>query len=190
MIILSGGAKGSDKLFGELQSKDGNFIECIAFSFTGHSAYSPVKGQVVKVPQKNLDSRLGEYREVCELLGKAESKKKFVANLMLRNMYQISNNKFKSQLVVAVAEIKDNQVQGGTGYAVGKAILSGVPVVVLNKTDNKWYFREKKSGIFRVLPKALDISGVKIITGIGSRDISRLQEKLVRGCFSNLVISN
>ena len=177
--FISGGAVGSDTMFGMLAKEKG--IPCFNMSFNLHNCSSV--GKRVVLSQEQLDSRKADLDNVRKLLGKKPSRNPYVENLMLRNMFQIKSPKGSlSDLVIAVAKIKRNGnswkfVEGGTGYAVCYAMLNRVPVIVLDPTDNRFYYYNYEEKTFMLLGNKHINSAVPhkdnlIITGIGSRDIN------------------
>lgn len=185
MIILSGGAKGSDTLFGLFEKHT-----CYHFSFEGHNAIQPINGIIVKIPQVELYSRVSELNEVCDSLKRKYPTDKFIENLLLRNMYQISNKKFKSELCIAIADVFLNHVGGGTGYAVEKAKIEKIPIFVLDKITNTWYTYSYTENYFLVYKEELDLSKYNIITGIGSREISKENSDIIFETMENMIIKN
>lgn len=185
MIILSGGANGSDMLFGSL-----GYVTYV-FSFVGHKPCYPLNGKVIIIPNWELVKREEELNVVIKRLGRGTTKNDFAKKLLLRNMYQVVNKKYRSQLVVAIGTIVNGKtVDGGTGYAVEKAKLESIPVVVLNKSDNKFYWYSPKKDMFVLLPRPISLAYVNVLTGIGSREITSTQENIIRECFTKETIFN
>lgn len=183
MKILSGGADGSDKFFGELG------IETIVFSFSGHNAHVPKIGQVVKIPQDQLNLREPEYLEACFNLGRHSTNNQFVKNLCLRNMYQIKNKQFTSNIVIAIAELEgESKVKGGTGYAIERAKKEHIPIIVLNKLDNIFYIFN--GFVFTKLYYNITLDKNAIITGIGSREINEIHKEKIKEIFETNTIKS
>lgn len=184
MLILSGGAKGSDELFSMLG------IKCIHFSFEGHNSVNPVNGIVVKIPQYELEKRRKELIKVCNNLERQYPKEGFIENLLLRNMYQIVNKKYKTELCIAIADVYTKSVSGGTGYAVEKAIIEKTPIIVLDKNSNTWYTYSYKDNYFEILHEAIYLDRYNVITGIGSREINYFNSQEICLSFENMIIKN
>lgn len=184
MIILSGGANGADKLFGNLG------IYTIVFSFKGHICNKPLHGEIVQIPQMFLNAREKEYNIVCRNLKRKPASNLYIKNLMLRTMFQITNKKYNSELVVAIGDInlKTMNVDGGTGYAIEKAKIENIPIVVLNKKDNIFYIWDVDS--FKILVCEIKLTDYNCITGIGSRDITDAQCDIIKRIFENSLIKN
>ena len=179
--FISGGAVGSDTMFGMLAKEKG--IPCFNMSFNLHNCSSV--GKRVVLSQEQLDSRKEDMEIIRKVLHKKVGKNSYINNLMLRNTFQIKSAKGNlTDLVIAVGEVEVNyhNVIGGTGYAICYAQYCGVPVVLLNKNDLKFYFYDKavkkfvlmkKGNLQNLLPKEeKDL----IITTIGSREIN--EEKI------------
>ena len=179
--FISGGAVGSDTMFGMLAKEKG--IPCFNMSFNLHNCSSV--GKRVVLSQEQLDSRKEDMEIIRKVLHKKVGKNSYINNLMLRNTFQIKSAKGNlTDLVIAVGEVEVNyhNVIGGTGYAICYAQYCGVPVVLLNKNDLKFYFYDKAVKKF-VLMKKGDLQNLLpkeekdlIITTIGSREIN--EEKI------------
>jgi hypothetical protein len=63
------------------------------------------------------------------------SKNEFVNNLLRRNYYQVIN----SESIFAISSIKNNLVDGGTGWAVHMGILLNKPVFVYDQNVDNWF---------------------------------------------------
>ena len=179
--FISGGAVGSDTMFGMLAKEKG--IPCFNMSFNLHNCSSV--GKRVVLSQEQLDSRKEDMEIIRKVLHKKVGKNSYINNLMLRNTFQIKSAKGNlTDLVIAIGEVEVNyhNVIGGTGYAICYAQYCGVPVVLLNKNDLKFYFYDKAVKKF-VLMKKGDLQNLLpkeekdlIITTIGSREIN--EEKI------------
>lgn len=186
--FISGGAVGSDTMFGMLAKKKG--IPCFNMSFNLHNCSSV--GKRVVLSQEQLDSRKEDMEIIRKVLHKKVGKNSYINNLMLRNTFQIKSAKGNlTDLVIAVGEVEVNyhNVIGGTGYAICYAQYCGVPVVLLNKNDLKFYFYDKAVKKF-VLMKKGDLQNILpekeqlVITGVGSREI---KEDLVKPRIERLI---
>ena len=177
--FISGGAIGADSLFGVIGEERN--ISVYHMSFPLHNCVGV--GNRVILSSAKLELRKSDLDKVRKLLGKKPSRNPYVENLMLRNMFQIKSvNGNLSDLVIAVAKIKRTGdswkfVEGGTGYAVCYAMLNRVPVIVLDPTDNRFYYYNYEEKTFMLLGNKHINSAVPykdnlVITGIGSRDIN------------------
>lgn len=167
MVIVSGGAKGADTAFASLG------YSTVIVSFEGHDAIIPNKDSILFNVSDSTFERIDYlYHELCNRLNKGKAGKDYVRRLLKRDILQILNPVFVSELVIAVADIDfiNNQVIGGTGYAVEVAKMYNIDIIVLNKSDSKYYIWEDES--FKLLDRYVSLDKLKVITGIGSRDIS------------------
>lgn len=195
MIILSGGAVGADQAFGECGSLEKN-ITVLAMSFEGHNAIIPKYGKVIRIPEYRLEERKSEYNKVCSALGLNFSKNRSVRNLLLRNMFQVENKKFKSEFVLAFAKMEKRRgsriPMGGTRYTIERAKMNKIPIVVLNIFNNLFYKYnyDKKIQAFEILEETIDISRYNIITGIGSREITDFAVSILKNTINEKIIRN
>lgn len=180
MIILTGGAIGSDTLFSELG------IESIIYSFLGHNIECPPStAKVIQLSQSELLKREKEYLKVCKILKRKYATDPYIRSLMLRNMFQIINDEYKSECVIAIGEINKNKkfIEGGTGYAIERAKMEKIPIIVLDKLEYKFYEFSYSENKFILPSKPFDITQYKVITGIGSRYIDSKHKEIIRLLF-------
>lgn len=167
MVIISGGAKGVDTSFASLG------YNTIIVSFDGHDVVIPNNECILfNVPDSTFERIDYLYNEICKRLNKGRAGKDYIRKLLKRDILQILNPVLVPDIVVAVADIDfiNNQVIGGTGYAVEVAKMYNVDIVVLNKSDSKYYIWEDE--MFKLLDRYISLDKLKSITGIGSREIS------------------
>jgi hypothetical protein len=111
-ICMSGGAIGADLQWGAIAGCMGHTV--IHWGFAGHRTDAPPQ-EVVKLTDEQLDVANEHCKRASLSLKRYyPPKSEFVKNLLRRNYYQIC----ESDRVYAIAEIVDNQVQGGTAWAV------------------------------------------------------------------------
>jgi len=92
----------------------------------------------------NVEIAYGESLKADAILHKANEKLKrrfpssnnFVNSLLRRNYWQVKN----SSAIYAISIIKDNIVQGGTGWACQMAIDLKKDLFVFDQQKNNWYF--------------------------------------------------
>lgn len=156
-ILLSGGAKGADTVFGNIAEAIGD--EVIHFGFKDHN-----RGVVLSQEDLDLaDSFL--HRANKTLKRQYPTKNPFVDNLLKRNYYQIA----ETERVYAVAEMKNGKVQGGTAWAVQMFHdLGGKEIYILNIIDNNWYDYHGSS-VNPPMPHG-------VYTGIGTRKMPENSE--------------
>lgn len=186
MIILSGGARGSDELFGTLG------IPTLVMSFNEHkSCINPKIGRVVKINDASLMNVIPKYKALCRKIKVNETNSDYILKLMCRNYYQIHPTKnIISDCIIAICDIKNNKVEGGTGYTIEIAKEYKLPIIILNKSDCIFYEFNYISGIYEKLPSAIDISKFNYITGIGSREIYDIHKTIIRFIFKEYNINN
>ena len=133
-VCYSGGAKGSDLLWGELATLHGHDV--VHYSFTGHRTDAPLD-KVVLLSDDELQQADFLLADVNRTL-----KRKFPTtsdhtnNLLRRNFYQIKD----AELVYAISWLLDDgTVQGGTGWAVEMAWLKDVPVFLYCQEAKEWF---------------------------------------------------
>ena len=131
VVVHSGGATGADTEFQKQAEVHG--IEVQAHSFKGH-----VEDNEARI--EHTDEELAEADEhlikANKTLGrKFPSKKLFVNRLLRRNYFQVKD----SDQVIAIANIVNGEIKGGTAWAVQMAIDMGKPVHIFNMQDNFWY---------------------------------------------------
>jgi len=96
----------------------------------------------------------------------SEEREKTIVPLLARNWLQVKN----SDAVFAIGVLKQNTVDGGTGWAVQMAIDSGKPVHVFDLNTERWYKfdTDSRSFVYETTPKL-----TKNFAGIGTRSIDR-----------------
>lgn len=172
-ICFSGGAKGADEFFGEIAKKLNH--EIIHYSFKGHKSVDFKNTEILRNSDlKIADNYLIDANKI--LKRKFPTSSDFVNNLLRRNYYQIveSNNLY------AIAEIKNNIVQGGTSWSVEmfKQNRKG-NIFVFDKMKNHW---TKWDGVCYKEIKEIPIpSG--FWTGIGSREITIENKNIILKSF-------
>ena len=111
-LCLSGGADGADLQWGMMAGSVGHSV--IHWSFQGHKSQAP-SSEVVVLD----DASLGEADELLKranatLRRRFPGKNRFINNLLRRNYYQVK----WTESLYGVGELKKDQVQGGTAWAV------------------------------------------------------------------------
>ncbi len=171
-ICVSGGADGSDILFGEIAEENRHSV--IHFSFDGHKS----KSKTVKLTTEQLDFALPFLKEANKTMGRKIPYKRYVLNLLLRNYYQIAF----SQSVYAVSTISKGKVDGGTGWAVTMFIdrHEGLPCdcFVFDQDQNKWF---KWNMSWEEVTEVPIPTG--IWAGIGTRKLNDLGTEAIKNIF-------
>lgn len=95
-------------------------------------------------------------------------------NLLRRNWAQVKN----AEAVFAIATIKNNIVQGGTGWAVHMAINENKPVYVFDQNQEKWFTSDGGS-FFEIETPILTPN----FAGIGTREINKKGIQAIRDVY-------
>jgi hypothetical protein len=111
-ICFSGGAQGSDLLWGELALAHGH--ELIHYVFKGHKGSKHPNAVMVNPDQLKVGDSV--LKKVNDVLGRSfPAHSEFVTNLLRRNFWQVRD----TDSVYALAGIDDDGlVRGGTSWAV------------------------------------------------------------------------
>ena len=171
-FCYSGGAFGSDFLFDQLGCELG--YKTVIWSFRGHNRNETKNSIIKELTQKALNEKYYIISSVRKTLNRRQSSSQYIENLMLRNVFQITGIKQQTDLVIAIGRIKNNIVEGGTGYAVEVAKIFNKPIIVVDKINCQIYLYNYDSNQFEKIDinyaKSL-YKQVKIFTGVGSREI-------------------
>ena len=170
-INHSGGAVGSDSYWGQIGEK---------YGVTSRHYHA----EGARTPKGNTPVSKAELQEANEHLRKANETLKrsfptsneYVNNLLRRNWQQVKN----SDEVFAVSTIKNNLVEGGTGWAVQMAIDLGKPVHVFDQNTNKWYEYDNGTWIETGTPTLTEN-----FAGIGTRNISEAGKKAIEEVYEH-----
>jgi len=159
---FTGGAKGADFIF-EIESIKKGF-KVVAYSFEGHNTRS---GNRLILNQKQLDEGF-EHIKIANkrLFRNLSNLETYVKKLISRDWFQVES----SDAIFAVGILDDQNVQGGTGYAVACAIDSKKPVYVFDQNFNYWFYydyEDNKFQIYEEIPKLTEK-----FAGIGTRLIN------------------
>ena len=161
---FSGGAKGSDSVF-EFESLKKNF-NVVSFSFEGHDTTSSnryiltpkqlkIGFEHIKIANKRLNRNINNL-------------KPYIKNLISRDWYQVKY----SDAIFAVGYIDhNNNVKGGTGYAIACAIDNLKPIFLFEQSFNYWYYYDYDINRFEIYENKIPIL-TKKFAGIGTRDIN------------------
>lgn len=176
-ICLSGGAAGSDEMWGCCAGLAGHLV--IHFIFNGHHSRVPEQEKVVL-----SDDILAEADEHLIQANKTLKRrvpfdKPFIIRLLRRNWFQVRD----TQRVYAVSHIlPDGLVAGGTAWAVqmfidrmGEGGVEG-NLFVYDQHKNTWFTRVNRKWI----PIDTPIVPHGVWTGIGSRDLKQNGKGAIR----------
>jgi hypothetical protein len=189
--MYSGGAEGSDRIWGEVAVEfgvDSNNIN----HYYGEGHKTPYGNR--PLTEKQLSEADKTLDEVAKTLGRnIENIKKnspYKYSLLRRNYHQVKN----ATSVLAISSFKrdangklTNQVNGGTAYAVQFGIEKGIPVYLFDQEQGKW-FEHAGQGVWE------EYDGIPEPTsnfaGIGTEEINQAGENAIRGVFEQHVNQN
>lgn len=177
--LYSGGAVGSDITW--CYAGKEHFHNLAAFQCKHYyvkNNQTPYGNIAIDVNEaKKADDILNEVNSI--LNRKFPTNNEYVNNLLRRNYWQIKN----TEAVYAIANIEDNIVQGGTGWAVHMAILKEIPVFVFDQNKNKWFTYFINKFIEYTDPIFLKMN----FTGIGTRELQENGIKAINDVYKNTV---
>ena len=158
----SGGAIGSDWVFETESEKHG--FNVVSFSFNEHNTKS----------QHRLNLSEEQLKEGFEHIKIANRRLKrnlsyispYVKNLISRDWFQVKH----ADAIFAIGRIYDNNVMGGTGYAVACAIDNKKPVYVFDQIIKCWNYYDYNNNKLKEYYGVPDLT--KKFAGIGTRDIN------------------
>ena len=131
-ILFSGGAKGSESVFGSFSEEHG--IEEVNFSFEGHSIERQ-RGLRILNHEELLQGDVSlEY--VSRLMNRRYSQTPTLRKLLQSIWFQINHG----QEIYVIGEILgDGTVKGGTGWGAEFAKLCNKPLFVFDQKKDKWF---------------------------------------------------
>lgn len=173
-ICLSGGADGSDLMWGMCAGKAGHTV--YHYIFEGHKSKAPKSELAVLTREQLLVA--DPFLKIANktLRRKWPVKNEWVASLLRRNYYQVVH----SDAVYAVATIDENGlVTGGTSWATQMFIdrHNGAPcsAYVFDQEDGSWY---KWEGVWAPISAPPVPTGVW--AGIGTRNLNQTGKDAIR----------
>lgn len=177
IICNSGGAQGSDSVFGNECLKRN--IQVIDWSFEGHNT----KSKSIKILTKEELEEGFEHIKVANKTLKRNIYRlsPYVKNLLSRNWYQVLN----SEAIFAVGNLTEDLkfVEGGTGWCVQAAIDNRKPTYVFEQNLNFWF---KYSYVFhRFIQMHTDPKLTKTFAGVGTREINENGINAINRLFNN-----
>lgn len=195
-VLNSGGAIGSDNLWGDIARKYGIQEKNIKHWWFGD------KTPFGNIEQSKEDNEEGitKVKKAAEDMGRFWSSSKEKQNLLARNwnqvkysdaIFAIGTMNLKGSKIVKNGKTYDvlaNQISGGTGYAVQMAINEGKPVYVYDYKRKIWL-----SNINGQWKKNIPLPVLtKNFAGIGTRDIKNVTDdekieiiKVIESVFDN-----
>lgn len=174
--FYSGGAKGTDRFFGECAEKHNHKV--VHFTFKGHNSPCPLE-TLFELDQESLNEADPYLKDAKTLLKRIfPARTEYVNNLLRRNYHIIKN----SNIIYALTEIdEDNIPTGGTGWGVALSFLLNKEVFIFDPTKEQWFkqgsvlsFRHWEPIKENYVPKP---SGK--YAGIGSRNLTRIMKNTI-----------
>jgi hypothetical protein len=188
--MYSGGAEGSDRIWGEIAAEFGVNPNNIKHYY----------GEGHKTPYGNTpltESQLAEANEALDRAADAlgrdieniKKNKPYEYSLLRRNYYQIKD----ATSVLAVGSfVKDkegkitNKVSGGTAYAIEFAKEKGIPIYLYDQENKKWMSYEDGSWKqYNGIP-----TPTSNFAGIGTRKITEAGKQAIRDVFEKHIVQN
>lgn len=185
-ICYSGGAEGADQFWGILALNYNHNL--IHWSFGKHRKnYNFIGGECTYILSQNELNLADPCLIKANYILKRQfpTKSLYVNNLLRRNYYQIST----SNSVYAVSNIVNNEISGGTAWAVQMFININIdnnefnPLYVLNQIDDIWYEYDYYSETWTISKDIPCPSG--IWTGIGTRNLLESSKNKMLDLFEN-----
>lgn len=171
ITLHSGGAKGSDTLWGSIGK---------SFGLKNIKHYQMLGN---KTPNGNVDLKLEDLdsnvddilKRTAKRIGRTfPTKNEYVNNLMRRNNAQVVN----ADTIFAIGVIENNQVLGGTGWAVDMAINEyHKPVNVFDQNKNQWFKWNYDTNSFERIDTPIL---TKNFAGIGTREINNNGKQAIK----------
>lgn len=162
----SGGAIGSDTMWGEIGEEYG-----VVSNHYYHGAKTP-NGNI-EITEEQFERGKQHVYKANETLHRRPYK---YMNLLARNWIQVEN----SDAVFAIGQLKNNVVDGGTGWAVQMAIDVNKPVYVFDQERNKWYTKVDEDWVEIGTPTL-----TPNFAGIGTRNINQNGIEAIRDVYEN-----
>ena len=177
-INHSGGAIGSDTKWDEIGRE---------YGFNNHIHYWYKKLNYKSLPEHEITEE--QYLEGVEMIHQANKTLKRsnidkYMHLLARNWMQVKN----SENIYAIGYIKNNVVDGGTGWAVQMAIDNNKQVYVFDQNKNNWYYwngkfeicntpvlTEKYAGIGT---RNIKVNGIDAIRNVYKKTLNRIEKAI------------
>lgn len=158
----SGGANGADFVFENESNKKG--FKVVSYSFKEHNTKSRFR---VDLTPNQLKEGFEHIKIANERLDRNISNlNPYVKNLISRDWFQVKS----SDAIFAVGVIVNENVLGGTGYAVACAIDNKKPIYVFDQNMCYWSYYDYESNRFELyegIPKLTEK-----FAGIGTRNLN------------------
>ena len=173
--LYTGGAHGSDLIF-ELVAKRNKF-KIFSYSFPSHNTKS--SNSIILTPNQLKEGFKHIQKANLTLNRNLNQTSSYVKNLFCRNYFQIKN----TEAVFVIGNLQtENQVFGGTGWAVQMAIDNNKPVYLFEQNDNQWYYYDYETDKFEIYEEIPTLT--ERFTGIGTRRITDNGIKAIESLFN------
>lgn len=165
-INHSGGAVGSDTVWGEIGTEFG-----VKSNHYWHGRKTP-NGNV-EITQAQYEDGVRHVHKANETLKRRPER---YMSLLARNWQQVAN----ADAVYAIGTVADDgkTVEGGTGWAVQMAIDTARPVHLFDQADNQWKRFDGKTWVAEDTPTL-----TKNFAGIGTREITEAGKRAIRDVY-------
>lgn len=137
-IVFSGGARGTETLFGELAEKYG--IEEVNYGFEGHKSE---RSRGVRIlTSEELARKDVSLTYVSRLMNRSYSSAPLFRKVLQSICWQVNSG---HEVFVVGTIQEDGTVKGGTGWGAEFAKLCNKPLYVFGQMRNAWFFWDKTS---------------------------------------------
>jgi hypothetical protein len=182
--LISGGAIGSDKAWGDEASKYGiNVVHFYHGNKTPHGTHS--------ITPEDYEEGQQKVTIAARLMGRIEHNHQVRQSLLIRNWAQV---KYSSEVYAVGTILKPGdtmnygkkaliyQVAGGTGYAVQMAIAENKPVYIYDQVRGLWISIKNDEWKRMLKPPIITVDR---FAGIGTREINVAGEATIREVMAN-----
>ena len=161
-VCHSGGCDGADMAWETVAKEYG--IKTFGYSFPTHKCHSD---NPVILTNKQLTEGWDEVLRASIPLKRhnVNSQAGYIKGLLARNWFQVKN----SDAVFAIGFLKNNVVQGGTGWACQMAINHNKPVYIFDQMIEQWHSYNFDNDKYEQIEEPILTPN---FAGIGTRDIN------------------
>lgn len=166
--FYSGAAYGADSIWAAKLRKLGHIVK--DYTTDDYDKLTP--------EWKAIISR--QYEEVCRVIHRNIIPDTTAGGkLVRRDMMQAD----KATEILAIGEIENGMVKGGTAYAFNRGILRGIPVYIYDQQLNRWYTHVNGSLTECVIPNLIDGAAVIGTRHLNAFGINAISDVVNRGVF-------
>lgn len=172
-ILFSGGAKGTESLFGELAEAAG--IQEVNYSFEGHRI-DRTRG-LRMLTTEELAKKDVSLTYVSKLLNRKYTDGQYMRAVLQTIQYQIES---ADEVFVVGTIMDDGTIKGGSGWGAEYAKICNKTLYVFGQVKNGWFKWEKGAWIDVEAPV---INGPHF-TGTGTRILEENGQKAIKELFA------